>query len=296
VLVATQIIEQSLDLDFDLLVSDMAPIDLILQRLGRLHRHRRDERPAGVREPALWLCREERLSDGVPFFEAGASAIYDDHMLLRTWLVLKQQASESIALPDQIEDLVEAVYEDRAPDEDLSPALQRRWEETRAKHSAAQEWESREAERRWLLSPDSTQSDLAALLPYPREEDAPDLHREHQALTRLGRPSVTLICLYRDEGGKRLSVNKGGEPLDLSAEPSCDEIAALLRRSVSVSQPDFYRHFALQLAPAGWRKSPLLRHCRPVGFDAEGAWAQDGLRLRLDDDLGLVIGGGTEED
>lgn len=108
VLVATQVVEQSVDVDADLLVTDLAPTDLLLQRIGRLHRHQRP-RPAGFATPACWILhpdvawslpeREIRAALGPVAFVYPPFAMYQAS---RVWC-----GRSTVTLPSEIRDLLE---------------------------------------------------------------------------------------------------------------------------------------------------------------------------------------------
>ena len=66
VVIGTQTLEQSLDIDADFLISDICPVDVLLQRIGRLHRHVRRDRPLHFGEPrCLVLVPEAELESGL---------------------------------------------------------------------------------------------------------------------------------------------------------------------------------------------------------------------------------------
>ncbi|NJP67122.1 CRISPR-associated helicase Cas3' [Streptomyces spiramenti] len=113
IVVASQVVEQSLDVDFDLLVTDIAPVDLVLQRIGRLHRHPRS-RPPRLRAARCLITGVDW--DALPPQAApGSRAVYGDHALLRSLAVLLPHLDgEPLALPDAISPLVQAAYGDDA--------------------------------------------------------------------------------------------------------------------------------------------------------------------------------------
>ena len=66
IVIGTQTLEQSLDIDADLLLSDLCPVDVLLQRIGRLHRHRESERAPAFAEPrCIVLVPEEGMAAGL---------------------------------------------------------------------------------------------------------------------------------------------------------------------------------------------------------------------------------------
>ena len=284
VLVATQVIEQSLDLDFDLMVSDMAPADLLLQRAGRLHRHERSARPPGLESPRFLVFRPD-INGDVPRFDPGTAAVYDRHVLLRSWLALGHR--RTLHVPDDVEAVIEYVYDEDIRPDDLQSPLREEWEETRKNLEAARGRERDEARDRWIRSP-SDRGPLWHLTENTREEDAPDFHRAHQALTRLASPSAPVVFLF-GSGNRAWLDAAHNEPVDLARTPSVDTIKRLLRRSVNVSDRRVVFELLRQAPPASWRRSALMRNYRAVFLNDEGIAETGGCELSVDSETGVRV-------
>jgi len=278
VLVSTQIIEQSLDIDFDLMISELAPADLLLQRSGRLHRHKRAEtRPALLQQSTFWLIKPELDAGGVPDFGA-SKYVYAPHILLRSWLELRER--QTIEIPTEVEELIEAVYDGRVCSPDVKPHLQEMWEETAKDLQQKREAQESKARHRRLPSPSYDTDELLESFNRELEEDSPDLHSSLRALTRDDSlPSVSIVCLNPTELRRA----------NLTEKPHINEVKFLLERSVQITKQGAAQAILTLKTPVGWSESPHLRRHRLIDLDEQRRKNVSGYEIRLDDELGIII-------
>lgn len=145
IIVATQVIEQSIDIDLDWLITEIAPIDLVLQRAGRLHRWGKTKRPEWARDPLLTVCSPAHDTEGLPDLSQ-TSYIYNLKMpgvMLASWAALR--GLDEVIIPADLPRLVEQVYGGHTPS--LSADGVARWRELVAedKHNVGQSAKSAEA-------------------------------------------------------------------------------------------------------------------------------------------------------
>lgn len=282
VVVATQVAEQSFDVDADLLVTDLAPIDLLLQRAGRIHRHQRaaSARPFGLQTPSV-IISGAQLGDARPWFPAGSEAIYGRHNLLRSAaLVLRAVEEGGWSLPADVPALVAEGY----GGEQLVPDA---WAEDAT--LAAISWAEGAKKLRDEAAP--------YLLTVAGQHYAPTLaglhalggqSPERYVPVRDGSMGEEVILVIR-EGGEWRTVD--GLRLGPNGDAARDRPEEVLGASVRMSSSDvaLVREVEKLEPLPGWRGDPWLGSARALPLDCYGCVQLGSYKLEYDPELGLVV-------
>lgn len=304
IVIATQVIEQSLDIDLDVLISDLAPIDLLLQRLGRMWRH---DRPGpGARhahtEPVLYVAGLRNWPEERVLKDTAWKFVYPEALLLRAWTLLHPRLEDTIDIPADLDALVQRGY---APTFDAS-TLSVLQQET-----LADAWKRLQAD---ILRDAGIASSVRIPVPEAYVEhivpgdptaaaegsgDDPD-ENEDRPVTRLGRLSVRMVPVTRN--GDAWEVIGGpfsparSARLDTLRRSELDEAIAIYSRSLRVSRSELVQALLQssvsvgERGKTGWASVPLLMDCIPLEFTHGLAEVPSGSRtlyLRLHPELGL---------
>jgi len=252
ILVATQVVEQSLNLDFDWLVTQLCPVDLLFQRMGRLHRFNL-ARPAGFEQPVCTILISEKDD-----FGAHEYVYRDTRVLWRTRELLKKQCGK-IRFPAAYRGLIEAVYGKMVWDEEPDSVI--------GKGIAFKQ----EQENLWYIA---QQRATNGMNPFA------DTDQNASSLTRGSEMGLTVVPILAGESKKTLL---DGECLSDTGKFELDEL--LNMNSISVparwrkwlpSFEDGYIYLPMDSAAEGWvwkHGKSSLRYTKEYGLEvleAEG--------------------------
>ncbi len=281
ILIATPVVEQSLDIDFDEMVSDLAPVDLIIQRAGRLRRHRRDRRgnpidaPDQRGMPTLHLFAPEPVdspdAEWFASFLPKAAYVYDNHAQL--WLCLRLLTKQgAFTMPTDARRLIEGVYGDVDP----PPGLEKSY------------WDSHGEELGDGSLADYNALSIAA---YYGDTGAGRWWAEEKAPTRLGDSTVVYLARWDGEGLAPLR-SDGEFPWQVS---SVSVLAIRIRsaeRPASVPEAEWERVLAEFPAKGKWGVLLVLDgDMRGSATDGRG----NSVQVLYSDKEGLLVGEECEE-
>ncbi|WP_301129171.1 CRISPR-associated helicase Cas3' [Streptomyces cacaoi] len=299
IVVATQLAEQSFDVDADVLVTDLAPVDLLLQRIGRLHRHEHTYRPAHLRDPRVLVSGVAGSVEGrAPVFLGASEKFYGRYLLLRTTSVLARAAGSPPpaggaersggalwSVPAQVPSLVAEVYGEERVCEPF-------W--TGAEEQARERWTSQEwtraasAEKFLLCQRGEWAKPTLAGLHYGGVTATDEELRD--AVVRDGEMAAEVVLVKRDERGFRAL---DGKWLGVRGEACEHETAGDAAMGGMVRLPvqeGLGEAVDKELRPLeGWAHAPGLRFAKALVLEEDGFARLGGYRIGYHETEGLAV-------
>ena len=259
IVVGTQVLEQSLDIDLDFLVTELCPMDLLLQRIGRLHRHERPHRPGLLSAPCCAV-----LDTGTDAFDPGSSAVYSEWLLWRT----RQLLPDCIELPADLPRLVQDTYnweEDVLPE--TTESLRYREEYCFRQKTLAHRAEAFAVQ----MPEDHSEFPCLNTLDDWMCDTVTGTEAVARAAVRDGDPSVEVLVMvqYRDGSIHFLPWREGGHSIAADAPPSQEESLQIARQRLRL--PGYFgRRWKLRQVIdeleeqnrrflSRWQQAPLLK-------------------------------------
>jgi len=294
IVIGTSVLEQSLDIDGDVMLTDLCPMDLLLQRLGRLHRHpiHDNMRPEQLKAAQCYVIEPDE-----DVFESGTSCIYGDYLLMRT----KKRLPDKITLPTDIPNLVQDCYDDREPDleteaekEMYGKAKKKEENKTGHKKTKADSYcldKPRRSLENWISNVETKQD----------EEEA-------QAQVRDSENSIEVL-LFMQKGNEihYLPWQHEGQRLPVERIPSPEEKRDLLRQSVKLPGA-LCREYQIkktlealkpmnELVLSGeWKHDPMLREESFLLLNEQLETELAGFHLWYSEEEGLFYEKGAADD
>ncbi|MCR5123165.1 MAG: CRISPR-associated helicase Cas3', partial [Ruminococcus sp.] len=266
IVVGTQVIEQSLDIDFDYMVTELCPMDLLLQRSGRLHRHDTHSRPLNLAEPKIDILTTD---------SKGSEHIYGKWLLGQT----EKYLPDELVIPSCIPSLVGKVY---AEPQETSPEWEEHKRKTDDKETKAKKFciDSKKLRKR-----DITLEDML--------DDNVGNSERAEASVRDGEDTIEVLLLTGGGNGclRFLPWRNGGAELDTTVTPSESEATAIARERIKL--PMYYtKQFSktideLTAIPERWCDSKLLKGEILLVLNEELECELLGRKLRYSREYGL---------
>lgn len=288
VVVGTQVLQESLDIDFDLLITELSPMDLLIQRIGRLHRHKANDhlRPDDYKTPKVYLLGRDESFE----FDEASMAVYGGYILARTQHYLK----DHILVPSQISDLVQNTYQDE--DITVEESLQETYDLMKIKEERKLKDKEFKANTYKVNSPKKRQSLFKRDPGLMGWQENPENSSEAKAQARVRdiQDSIEIIALKKIGDGYGIfgtdeDISGSIGDYDLNKKLANETIRITLYGNIDqvIDELEDYNLNYL----ANWQDEIWLQGSLGLVFDEENRTTLGGVEYIYDEKYGLIKGG-----